>query len=119
MFCAADATFVFDQIISSNSPESCWAYLTKLERRGDPHTDTGLLNKLKDFYSKVFSRLPIRQYRKNARYARMLVRYAELKGSVCSNRYTVLKIWSVACFQLGYRNNPVDKLVFFISLLQH
>ncbi|XP_037533090.1 dual specificity protein kinase Ttk [Nematolebias whitei] len=75
-----DVTFVFDQIISSNSPESCWAYLMKLEKRGNPHTDTGLLNKLKDCYSKVFARLPIRQYRRNASYARMLVRYAELKG---------------------------------------
>ncbi|XP_061574200.1 dual specificity protein kinase Ttk [Cololabis saira] len=75
-----DVTFRFDQIVNSKSPESCWAYLTNLEKRGNPHTDICLLNKLKDCYSKVFARLPIRQYSKNASYARILVRYAELKG---------------------------------------
>ncbi|KAM6910388.1 dual specificity protein kinase Ttk-like [Xenentodon cancila] len=75
-----DVTFSFDQIVNSNSPESCWTYLMNLEKRGNPHTDISLLNKLKDCYSKVFARLPIRQYSKNASYARILVRYAELKG---------------------------------------
>uniref|UniRef100_A0A4W6E924 Dual specificity protein kinase TTK n=1 Tax=Lates calcarifer TaxID=8187 RepID=A0A4W6E924_LATCA len=70
----------FDQVIKMNSPESCWTYLINLEKRGNPHTDISLLNKLKDCYSKIFSRLPIRQYSKNAFYARILVRYAELKG---------------------------------------
>uniref|UniRef100_A0A3B4F9H4 Dual specificity protein kinase TTK n=1 Tax=Pundamilia nyererei TaxID=303518 RepID=A0A3B4F9H4_9CICH len=67
-------------VVNSNSPESCWAYLTNLEKRGNPHTDISLLNKLKDCYSKVFFKLPVRQYSKNATYARILVRYAELKG---------------------------------------
>uniref|UniRef100_A0A669DWC9 Ttk protein kinase n=1 Tax=Oreochromis niloticus TaxID=8128 RepID=A0A669DWC9_ORENI len=75
-----DVTYNFDQIVNSNSPESCWAYLTNLEKRGNPHTDINLLNKLKDCYSKVFFKLPVRQYSKNATYARILVRYAELKG---------------------------------------
>ncbi|CAK6954237.1 dual specificity protein kinase Ttk [Scomber scombrus] len=75
-----DVTYTFDQIVNSNSPESCWTYLKKLEKRGNPHTDISLFNKLKDCYSKVFSRLPIRQYSKNASYARILVRYAQLKG---------------------------------------
>nr|XP_057909973.1 dual specificity protein kinase Ttk isoform X2 [Doryrhamphus excisus] len=75
-----DITYNFEQVISSNSPESCWSYLVNLEKRGNPHTDVGLLNKLKDCYSKVFSRLPIRKYSKNSTYARILVRYAELKG---------------------------------------
>ncbi|XP_067458404.1 dual specificity protein kinase Ttk [Thunnus thynnus] len=75
-----DVTYTFDQIVNSHSPESCWTYLMSLEKRGNPHTDINLLNKLKDCYSKVFSRLPIRQYSKNASYARILVRYAELKG---------------------------------------
>uniref|UniRef100_A0A4W6E699 Dual specificity protein kinase TTK n=1 Tax=Lates calcarifer TaxID=8187 RepID=A0A4W6E699_LATCA len=73
-------TALFDQVIKMNSPESCWTYLINLEKRGNPHTDISLLNKLKDCYSKIFSRLPIRQYSKNAFYARILVRYAELKG---------------------------------------
>ncbi|XP_054638825.1 dual specificity protein kinase Ttk [Dunckerocampus dactyliophorus] len=75
-----DVTYNFEQVISSNSPESCWSYLVNLEKRGNPHTDINLLNKLKDCYSKVFSRLPIRKYSKNSTYARILVRYAELKG---------------------------------------
>lgn len=79
-FSLADVTYSFDQVIKMNSPESCWTYLINLEKRGNPHTDISLLNKLKDCYSKIFSRLPIRQYSKNAFYARILVRYAELKG---------------------------------------
>ncbi|XP_068586117.1 dual specificity protein kinase Ttk [Cebidichthys violaceus] len=75
-----DVTFIFDQVVNSNSPESCWTYLMDLESRGSPHTDINLLNKLKDCCSKIFSRLPIRQFSKNASYARILVRYAELKG---------------------------------------
>ncbi|XP_045901054.1 dual specificity protein kinase Ttk [Micropterus dolomieu] len=75
-----DVTYNFDQVINTNSPESCWTYLMNLEKRGNPHTDVNLLNKLKDCYSKIFSRLPIRQFSKNISYARILVRYAELKG---------------------------------------
>ncbi|KAM9851684.1 dual specificity protein kinase Ttk [Aulostomus maculatus] len=75
-----DVTHNFDQVVNSNSPESCWAYLTNLEKRGNPHTDINLLMKLKDCYSVVFSHLPVTQYYKNASYARILVRYAELKG---------------------------------------
>ncbi|KAK9513350.1 hypothetical protein VZT92_026890 [Zoarces viviparus] len=75
-----DVTFIFDQVVNSHSPKSCWTYLKDLEKRGSPRTDIYLLNKLKDCYSKIFSRLPIRQFSKNASYARILVRYAELKG---------------------------------------
>ncbi|XP_021177394.2 dual specificity protein kinase Ttk isoform X1 [Fundulus heteroclitus] len=75
-----DVTFRFEQILNSNSPDSCWTYLMSLEKWGNPHTDISFLNKLKDCYSKVFTRLPIRQYSKNTSYARILVRYAELRG---------------------------------------
>ncbi|XP_056267253.1 dual specificity protein kinase Ttk-like, partial [Pseudoliparis swirei] len=73
----ADVTFNFDQVVNINSPESCWTYLMNLEKSGSPHTD---VNKLKDCYSKIISRLPIKQFSKNNSYARILVRYAELKG---------------------------------------
>uniref|UniRef100_H3CN46 Ttk protein kinase n=1 Tax=Tetraodon nigroviridis TaxID=99883 RepID=H3CN46_TETNG len=63
-----DVTYNFDLVIKTNSPESCLAYLMNLEQRGNPHTDSNLLNKLKDCYSRVFSKLPIRQYSKNTRY---------------------------------------------------
>uniref|UniRef100_A0A8C8DKI2 Dual specificity protein kinase TTK n=1 Tax=Oryzias sinensis TaxID=183150 RepID=A0A8C8DKI2_9TELE len=75
-----DVTSSFDQIVNSSSPESCWTYLKNLEGRGNPHTDVSLLNKLRNYYSTVFAKLPIRQYSKNSSYARILVRYAELKG---------------------------------------
>ncbi|KAK5922731.1 hypothetical protein CgunFtcFv8_019970 [Champsocephalus gunnari] len=75
-----DVTFNFDQVVNTNSPESCWAFLTNLEKRGNPHTDIIMLNKLNDCYSKIFSHMPIRKFSKNACYARILVRYAELKG---------------------------------------
>ncbi|KAI3361417.1 hypothetical protein L3Q82_013588 [Scortum barcoo] len=75
-----DVTYNFDQVVNTNSPESCWTYLMNLEKRGNPHADINLLNKLKDCYSKIFSKLPIRQFSKNSSYAKILVRYAELKG---------------------------------------
>ncbi|XP_056137608.1 dual specificity protein kinase Ttk-like [Lampris incognitus] len=74
------STSKFEQIISSNSPASCWTYLLNLEKCGNPYTDRNLLIKLKDYYSRVFFRLPIRKFSKNKSYARILVRYAELKG---------------------------------------
>lgn len=78
--CLTDVTGNFDLVVKTNSPESCWAYLINLERRGNPHTDINLLNKLKDCYSKVFSKLQIQQFSKNVCYAKILVRYAELRG---------------------------------------
>ncbi|CAL8248038.1 unnamed protein product [Lota lota] len=75
-----DITFTFNLIVNSNSPKSCLDYLLKLEKSGNPHTDSTLLVQLKDCYAKVFSRLPIEQYSKNESYAKILVRYAELKG---------------------------------------
>ncbi|XP_057690460.1 dual specificity protein kinase Ttk [Corythoichthys intestinalis] len=75
-----DVTSSFEQLILSNSPETCWAYLINLEKRGNPHTDITLHNKLKDCYFKVFSRLPIRNFSKNETYAKIMIRYAELKG---------------------------------------
>lgn len=91
-FSLTDVTYNFDQIVNGNSPESCWSYLMNLEKRGNPHTDINLLNKLKDCYSKIFSRLPIRQYSKNASYAKILVRYAELKGWVWRKNTTTLYV---------------------------
>ncbi|XP_056458952.1 dual specificity protein kinase Ttk [Gadus chalcogrammus] len=75
-----DITLTLNQMGSSNSPKSCWDYLLKLEKTGNPQTDRTLLTQLKDCYAKVFSRLPIEQYTKNESYAKILVRYAELKG---------------------------------------
>lgn len=86
-----DSTDNINQIIGSNSPEACWMYLTKLEKRGNPQTDTNLLLKLKDCYSRVFSRLPLRMYSNSESYAKMLVRYAELKGWVYFRMFLEIK----------------------------
>ncbi|KAL2084601.1 hypothetical protein ACEWY4_020119 [Coilia grayii] len=75
-----DTTERVKQVISSNSPESCWAYLSGLERGGDLRSDPALLTRLLYYYSTVFTKLPLSKHSKNESYARMLVRFAELKG---------------------------------------
>ena len=75
-----DDTDNINKIISSNSPVSCLTYLTNLEKKGDPHVDHVLLNKLMDCYTQVFSNMPLGKYCQNQSYARMLVRFAELKA---------------------------------------
>uniref|UniRef100_A0A672RG35 Dual specificity protein kinase Ttk-like n=1 Tax=Sinocyclocheilus grahami TaxID=75366 RepID=A0A672RG35_SINGR len=69
-----------NQLISTNSPESCQIFLKNLQKRGDPGSDPAFLSKLLDCYSKVFARFPLAKHCKTESYARMLVRYAELKG---------------------------------------
>ncbi|RXM36529.1 Dual specificity protein kinase Ttk [Acipenser ruthenus] len=51
-----------------------------MEERGNPNTDSNLLRKLIDLYSQVFASLPIENHCKNESYARILVRFAELKA---------------------------------------
>uniref|UniRef100_A0A4W4HJB6 Protein kinase domain-containing protein n=1 Tax=Electrophorus electricus TaxID=8005 RepID=A0A4W4HJB6_ELEEL len=80
LFLFSDTTDNINQIISSSSPEACLAYLTNLEKQEDPRADSAFLCRLLECYSKVFSRLPLAQNSKTESYARMLVRYAELKG---------------------------------------
>ncbi|KAL4657440.1 dual specificity protein kinase TTK isoform X1 [Arapaima gigas] len=75
-----DTSGSINQILSFNSPETCFAYLASMEKRGDPQTDSRLLTKLIDCYTQVFSSLPLSQHSQNESYARMLVRYAELKA---------------------------------------
>nr|XP_005157890.1 dual specificity protein kinase Ttk isoform X2 [Danio rerio] len=75
-----EETTDINQIISTNSTEGCQAFLKNLEKRADPHSDAAFLSKLLDCYSKVFARFPLAEHCKTESYARMLVRYAELKG---------------------------------------
>ncbi|MGH0158051.1 UNVERIFIED_CONTAM: hypothetical protein FKN15_067376 [Acipenser sinensis] len=77
---ASDHTGNVKQILSSNSPETCFAFLMKMEEKGNPNTDSNLLRKLIDLYSQVFASLPIENHCKNESYARILVRFAELKA---------------------------------------
>lgn len=78
-------TVDINQIISSNSPEGCQIFLRNLEKKGDPHSDPVFLSRLLDCYSKVFAKFPLAKHCKTECYARMLVRYAELKGWVHMN----------------------------------
>lgn len=76
----SDDTNKINQVISSNLPESCYSYLMELEKKGNPHLDYSLLTKLIDFYTKVFSNMPLGKHCQNENYAKMLVRFAELKA---------------------------------------
>ncbi|XP_058250626.1 dual specificity protein kinase Ttk [Hemibagrus wyckioides] len=75
-----DTTDFISQILVSNSPESCYTYLRDLETTNDPRTDGAFLSRLLGYYSKAFIKFPLAQYSKLESYARMMVRYAELKG---------------------------------------
>ncbi|XP_023668766.2 dual specificity protein kinase Ttk isoform X1 [Paramormyrops kingsleyae] len=75
-----DNTESIKQVLSSNSPETCRTYLVNLEKRGNPQTDVSLLTKLMDGYTRVFSSLPLAKHSQNESYAKMLVRFAELKA---------------------------------------
>ncbi|XP_041109198.1 dual specificity protein kinase Ttk-like [Polyodon spathula] len=77
---ATDHSGNVKQILSSNSPETCLSFLMKTEERGNPKTDSNLLRKLIDIYSQVLASLPIEKHCKNESYARILVRFAELKA---------------------------------------
>lgn len=74
-----DDTDNINQVIHTNSPESCLSYLADLEKKGDPHLDRNHLTRLVDFYTRVFSNMPLGKHCENESYARMLVRFAELK----------------------------------------
>ena len=76
----ADDTDNIKQIIGSNSPESCRSYLLVLEKKGDPHMNRKHLTRLIDFYTRVFSNMPLGKHCEDESYARMLVRFAELKA---------------------------------------
>ena len=69
-----DDTDNINKIIGSNSPEKCLSYLVFLEKKGDP--------RLMDVYTRVFSNMPLAKHCQNESYARMLVRFAELKAWV-------------------------------------
>uniref|UniRef100_A0A673ITE1 Dual specificity protein kinase Ttk-like n=1 Tax=Sinocyclocheilus rhinocerous TaxID=307959 RepID=A0A673ITE1_9TELE len=75
-----EETTDINQLISTNSPESCQIFLKNLQKRGDPGSDLAFLSKILECYSKVFARFPLAKHCKTESYARMLVRYAELKG---------------------------------------
>lgn len=92
-----DDTDNINQVISSNSPKSCLSYLTDLEKKGDPYTDWNHLTRLVDSYTRVFSNMPLGKHCENESYARMLVRFAELKVWVATAIAWIWKYSSLCC----------------------
>lgn len=66
--------------MTANNPEDWLSFLLKLEKKDAPQTDIGLLNRLIGRYSQAIAALPVEQYSQNESYARILVRFAELKA---------------------------------------
>ncbi|XP_075410961.1 dual specificity protein kinase TTK isoform X2 [Tenrec ecaudatus] len=68
-----------NQIMMANSPEDWLTLLLKLEKNSVPLNDA-LLNKLIGRYSQAIESLPPDQYGQNESFARIQVRFAELKA---------------------------------------
>ncbi|XP_048351448.1 dual specificity protein kinase TTK [Sphaerodactylus townsendi] len=67
-------------MMTANHPEDWLSFLLKLERKAVPLTDMDLLNRLIGRYSQSVAALPAEQHSQNESYARILVRFAELKA---------------------------------------
>uniref|UniRef100_A0AAY4E7G2 Protein kinase domain-containing protein n=1 Tax=Denticeps clupeoides TaxID=299321 RepID=A0AAY4E7G2_9TELE len=100
-----DSTCSVNQVLCSKSPELCMTYLTNLEKAGDPRLDSTLLAKLLDSYSRVFARLALEKYSKNECYARMLVKFAELKVYVSLTHMLCINVCVVGTFKKN--NNKI------------
>lgn len=105
-----DDTDNINQVISSNSPKSCLSYLTDLEKKGDPYTDCNHLTRLVDSYIRVFFNMPLGKHCENESYARMLVRFAELKVWVA---IAVAWIWIYSSFCCCCPQRVLDYLDFY------
>ncbi|XP_028653497.1 dual specificity protein kinase Ttk [Erpetoichthys calabaricus] len=75
-----DNTENVKQIMLSGSPEECFTFLMKIEKDGNPTIDPKFHKKLIDLYSKLSASLPPEKHSKNESYARILIRFAELKA---------------------------------------
>uniref|UniRef100_A0A8C8SMX6 Dual specificity protein kinase TTK n=1 Tax=Pelusios castaneus TaxID=367368 RepID=A0A8C8SMX6_9SAUR len=67
-------------MMTANNPEDWLSFLLKLEKKGIPETDISLLNRLIGRYSQAVAALPAEKHSQNENYARILVRFAELKA---------------------------------------
>uniref|UniRef100_A0A8D0DVK5 Dual specificity protein kinase TTK n=1 Tax=Salvator merianae TaxID=96440 RepID=A0A8D0DVK5_SALMN len=67
-------------MMTANNPEDWLSFLLKLEKKGNPQTDTSLLNRLIGRYSQAVASLSVEKYSENESYAHILVRFAELKA---------------------------------------
>ncbi|NXO07353.1 TTK kinase, partial [Oriolus oriolus] len=67
-------------MMTRNNPEDWLCFLLKLEKKGVPQMDVSLLNRLIGRYSQAVTALPAEKYCQDESYARILVRFAELKA---------------------------------------
>ncbi|XP_057596260.1 dual specificity protein kinase TTK isoform X2 [Hippopotamus amphibius kiboko] len=74
-----DNSGTVNQIMMANSPEDWWNLLLKLEKNSVPLSDA-LLNKLIGRYNQAIEALPPDKYGQNESFARIQVRFAELKA---------------------------------------
>ncbi|KAI6071401.1 Dual specificity protein kinase TTK [Aix galericulata] len=74
-----DNSGTVNQIMMTNNPEDWLSFLLRLEKKGVPHMDVSMLNRLIGRYSQAVTALPAEKHSENEKYARILVRFAELK----------------------------------------
>ncbi|XP_032540154.1 dual specificity protein kinase TTK isoform X1 [Chiroxiphia lanceolata] len=67
-------------MMTANNPEDWLCFLLRLEKKGVPQMDVSLLNRLIGRYSQAVTALPAEKYSQDESYARILVRFAELKA---------------------------------------
>ncbi|XP_072711445.1 dual specificity protein kinase TTK isoform X1 [Ciconia boyciana] len=67
-------------MMTTNNPEDWLCFLLRLEKKGIPQMDVGLLNRLIGRYSQAVTALPAEKHSQDESYARILVRFAELKA---------------------------------------
>ncbi|NXK73312.1 TTK kinase, partial [Amazona guildingii] len=67
-------------MMTTNNPEDWLCFLLRLEKKGVPQKDVSLLNRLIGRYSQAVTALPAEKHSQNESYARILVRFAELKA---------------------------------------
>ncbi|XP_069707425.1 dual specificity protein kinase TTK [Phaenicophaeus curvirostris] len=67
-------------MMTTNNPEDWLSFLLRLEKKGIPQTDVSLLNRLIGRYSQAVTALPAEKHSQDESYARILVRFAELKA---------------------------------------
>ncbi|KFP02047.1 Dual specificity protein kinase TTK, partial [Calypte anna] len=67
-------------MMTTNNPEDWLCFLLRLEKKGVPQTDVSLLKRLIGRYSQAVTALPAEKHSQDESYARILVRFAELKA---------------------------------------
>ncbi|XP_018408209.1 PREDICTED: dual specificity protein kinase TTK [Nanorana parkeri] len=71
---------VFNHLLTPKNPEECLISLLRLENIGLPQIDHVLLNRLLDNYNHAVESLSAENHSHNESYAKILVRFAELKA---------------------------------------